>query len=141
MRALRAPPPAATPQQCADVLRACEEAAARMKATSDELAACWSALRDEISAGVTGTELLRTRAWCNVLELRLKEHAQALEQARRGMDAVWRDMTRSTRERARLQKHATGSANRGKTDVDANWSLIAAAMAGRNAQEPHVTKR
>jgi flagellar biosynthesis chaperone FliJ len=99
MRALRERNTPANPEQCADVVRACEEAAARMKSTSDELAACWSALRDEISAGVTGTELLRTRAWCNVLELRLKEHAHALEEARHGVDAVWRKMIRGADDR------------------------------------------
>ena len=139
LRAIRAVKLPATPQHCAEVLRACEAAAGRMKATSDELAACWSALRGEISAGVTGTELLRTRAWCNVLELRLKEHAHALEEARRAMDAVWRDMTRSTRER-KAHKSAA-AAPREKLEVGANWSLIAAALEGRTAQTPQAAKR
>ena len=142
LRAIRAAKPPATPQQCAEVLRACEEAAARMKSTSDELAACWSALRGEISAGVTGTELLRTRAWCNVLELRLKEYAHSLEEARRGMDAVWRDMTRSARERSHPHKPALAAGTRDRlADVDANWSLIAAAMGSRAAHRPHAAKR
>ena len=141
MRALRLARPPATPQQCAEVLRACEAAAGRMKATSDELAACWSALRGEIYAGVTGTDLLRTRAWCNVLELRLKEHAHALEEARRGMDAVWRDMTRGTRDRSKPQKPARAAETRERVEVEANWSLIAAAMEGGTAPRPHAAKR
>jgi flagellar biosynthesis chaperone FliJ len=141
IRALRPTKPPATPQHCADVLRACEEAASRMKSTSDELAACWSALRGEISAGVTGTDLLRRRAWCNVLELRLKEHAHALEEARRGIDAVWRAMTRSDREYGKARKPSHVEVLRKKIEMEANWSLIAAAMEGRAAQGPHATER
>ncbi len=70
-------------------LRKCEEASARIKSTSEELAACWTALSIEIATGASRTELLRRRAWCNVLELRLKEKAALLEKARHGVDETW----------------------------------------------------
>jgi hypothetical protein len=73
-------------------LRACESAASRLKAAGDELAAPWSALCLEISSGVSPTDLLRKRAWCNVLELRLKEQAHALEQARHNVDSIWDEL-------------------------------------------------
>jgi len=121
----------ATEQHCADALRACEEAAARMKSASDELAACWSALRGSLNSGATGTELLRTRAWCNVLELRLKEHAHALEAARQGVDLVWREVVRSGRRRK-----YTGDAE----VPPPNWTLFAQVMAGANFAAPHAAK-
>jgi hypothetical protein len=141
MKALRPIRPPATPQRCAEVLRSCEEAAGHMKATSHELAACWSALRGEISAGVTGTELLRRRAWCNVLELRLREQAHALEEARRGMDSVWRTMTCSTRERSKPQESTLAGETREQVEIETNWSLVAASMGGVATHRPHATKR
>jgi len=86
-------------QDCELAMRACEEAAARIKAAGDELAACWTALCRELAAGVSPTDLLRKRAWCNVLELRLKEQAHALEDARHGVDAVWNDLMLTARAR------------------------------------------
>jgi hypothetical protein len=80
-------------------LRACEAAAARIKMAGDELASGWSALCQAIATGVSPTDLLRKRAWCNVLELRLKEQAYALEEARRDMDKVWEEMMLTTRAR------------------------------------------
>ncbi|MBC8095354.1 MAG: hypothetical protein H7Y43_06055 [Akkermansiaceae bacterium] len=76
-------------------LRKCEEASVGLLSTSEELAACWIALGIEISTGATRTELLRRRAWCNVLELRLKEKAALLEKARHGMDEVWTSVLHS----------------------------------------------
>ena len=58
-----------------------------------------------MSKGVNGTELLRARAWCNVLELKLKERAGALEQARLAVDAVWQEMMLATRERETLDRY------------------------------------
>ncbi len=49
-------------------------------------------------------ELLRARAWCNVLELRVKERAAALEQARRAVDAVWHELMLATQEREGLDR-------------------------------------
>ncbi|MFO1476579.1 MAG: hypothetical protein U1F98_08015 [Verrucomicrobiota bacterium] len=87
------------PRNYEQALKACEAAAARIQSASQELAAGWNALCREISAGGPPTELLRKRAWCNVLELRLKEQAHALEQARQDMDRVWEDLMLTARAR------------------------------------------
>jgi flagellar export protein FliJ len=91
-------------ERYAKTLRACEEAAARVQAASVELTACWKTLCDKLAAGVTGDELLRARAWCNVLELRVRERAAALEQARHAVDAVWNELMIATREREGLDR-------------------------------------
>jgi flagellar protein FliJ len=90
-------------QRYAATLRACEEAAARVEAASVELTACWKTLRDHLNTGVTATDLLRARAWCNVLELRVKERTGALETARHAVDAVWKEMLVATRDRQALE--------------------------------------
>jgi len=69
----------------------------RVKTAGEELAACWTALGLEMSIGGTRTELLRRRAWCNVLELRLKEKAEQLEQARHALDEVWSEIMQISR--------------------------------------------
>jgi hypothetical protein len=97
-RGLRKPKESAT-QTCQQALRVCESSAASLQAAGEELAASWTALCYEISTGVSCTELLRKRAWCNVLELRLKEQAHALEQARHGLDTIWDDVMLGTRAR------------------------------------------
>lgn len=89
----------------ADAMRVCEEAAFQLQAASDELAACWTALCEELSAGVTATKLMRTRAWCSVLELRQKERTAALQKAQRAMDAAWRNMMLATRDREALDSY------------------------------------
>lgn len=103
---------------CEQALRLCEEAAARVKSASDELAACWRTLGHELSNGVSATELLRRRAWCNVLELRLKERAQALEEARLCIDAVWNEMLHAARDRG------LDSAKDGQNLFGRSWSLL-----------------
>jgi flagellar export protein FliJ len=105
LRILREQQERAAQQAYAGALRVCEEAAARVQSASAELTACWTTLRDKMSAGVVGLELLRARAWCNVLELRLKERAAALEQARLGVDAAWKAMLQATREREALDRY------------------------------------
>jgi hypothetical protein len=79
------------------VIRQCESAALRVKTAGEELAACWTALGLEMSIGGSRTELLRRRAWCNVLELRLKEKAEQLEQARQALDEVWNEIMQISR--------------------------------------------
>jgi flagellar biosynthesis chaperone FliJ len=86
-----------TPELCGQSLRACEEAARRIRAASDELASAWTALGAGLAAGVSATDLLRRRAWCNVLELRLKERAHELEDARQGVDQLWKELLLSRR--------------------------------------------
>ena len=87
-----------------DALHFCEEAAGRVDAASHELKNCWRDLTGKLSAGVSAMEFLRARAWCNVLELRLKERTAALEQARLKVDAVWQEMLVATRDRESLDR-------------------------------------
>jgi flagellar export protein FliJ len=87
-----------------DALRTCEDAAVRVQTASQELMTCWQELTGKLSAGVSAVEFLRSRAWCNVLELRLKERTAALEQARLKVDAVWHEMLMATRDRESLDR-------------------------------------
>jgi len=105
LRVLRDQKERSAQKRYADALRACEDAAARVKTASDELSASWVTLGKELSAGVTAMELLRKRAWCNVLELRLKERTTVLEKARLSVDAVWQEMLNATRDREALDRY------------------------------------
>jgi flagellar export protein FliJ len=87
-----------------EALHFCEEAAARVETASRELMTSWHDLTGKLSAGVAAMDFLRARAWCNVLELRLKERAAALEQARLKVDAVWQEMLVATRDRESLDR-------------------------------------
>jgi flagellar FliJ protein len=91
-------------ERYAATLRACEEAAARVQQASVELTECWTDLCQKLASGVASGELLRARAWCNVLELRVKERASALEKARLAVDAVWQELMLATRERESLDR-------------------------------------
>jgi hypothetical protein len=99
-------------ERYAKTVRACEEAAARVQAASIELTACWKSLCEKLAGGVTGDDLLRVRAWCNVLELRVKDRANALEQARLAVDAVWIIRSTSGSFPARAPWHTRCSAGR-----------------------------
>jgi flagellar export protein FliJ len=92
-------------QRFAEAMRACEEAAFQLQEASDELAAGWASLCEELNAGVTATGLIRTRAWCNVLELRQQDRAAALQNARRSMNVAWREMMLATRHREALDRY------------------------------------
>ena len=87
-----------------EALHFCEQAAGRVETASQELMTCWRDLTGKLSAGVSAMEFLRARAWCNVLELRLKERTAALEQARLKVDAVWQEMLVATRDRESLDR-------------------------------------
>ncbi|HLP77484.1 MAG TPA: flagellar export protein FliJ [Candidatus Paceibacterota bacterium] len=88
-----------------DALRLCDDAAFQLKVASDELVAAWSALCHDMSTGVNAAQLARTRAWCNVLELRQKERAEALQHARRAMDAALKSMHLATRDREAIDHY------------------------------------
>ena len=105
LQVLRQQKERAAQQKYADSLRACENAAARVQAASAELTVCWTTLRDKMASGVQGTDFLRARAWCNVLELKLKERTTALEQARLAVDAVWQEMLDAVRQRETLDRY------------------------------------
>jgi len=94
----------AAQKKYADTLRICEEAASRVEAASHELMTSWRELTTKLSSGVSAVEFLRVRAWCNVLEMRLKERTAALEQARLQVDAVWQEMLIATRDRESLDR-------------------------------------
>lgn len=85
------------PAKCDEAIRHCEQAAARLQAASEELAACWTALGIEIATGASRTEVLRRRAWCNVLELRVREKTSELEVARKRIDSLWNQVIAAAR--------------------------------------------
>jgi flagellar biosynthesis chaperone FliJ len=123
-------------------LRACEGAAGRIKSASDELAASWAALCQELSQGASATDLLRKRAWCNVLELRLKEQAHALEDARQTVDRLWDDMLIARRARElfnRFLKHDAGEAIAGESGVSL-LSRAASAIAAEHGDSVQLKK-
>ena len=103
-------------------VRRCEEAAAQMKLASEELAACWTALTIEISNGASPTDLLRRRAWCNVLELRLRERTAALEAARKELDAVWKNVL--SRARKHDLTHRSQQDNVAENLFAQSWTLL-----------------
>ena len=88
----------------APIRSAFAKSAARVEAASHELITGWHELTGKLSSGVSAVEFLRVRAWCNVLELRLKERTSALEQARLKVDAVWQEMLLATRDRESLDR-------------------------------------
>lgn len=88
-----------------DAKRACDEAALQLKAASDELVQAWNTLCRDMSTGVNAAQLAKSRAWCNVLELRQKERAEALQRARRAMDAAMKQMLLATRDREAIDNY------------------------------------
>lgn len=105
IRVLREQKERTAQQIFAEAMRACEDAAFELQEASDELAAGWTALCEELSAGVAATKLMRTRAWCSVLEHRQKTRNEALNRARRAMDDAWRNMMTATRDREALDRY------------------------------------
>ncbi len=104
IRALRQQAEQSARERYAATLRACEEAATGMQQASVELTECWAGLCEKLASGVNSGELLRARAWCNVLELRVNERGSALEAARHAVDAVWEQLMVATREREGLDR-------------------------------------
>ena len=129
-------------QSCQNALRACEAAAAKVQEAGNDLATSWTALCHEISTGVSSTDILRKRAWCNVLELRLKEHAQALEQARHGVDLVWEDLMLSARARELFNRLMKKNDNEESTNTESLPLLArtASAIAAAHRRTPGLKK-
>jgi len=92
-------------QRYADALRACEEAALQLQSANEELARGWAAACDDLAAGVAASRLLRTRAWCGVLEFRQKERVAAFEKTRQAVDTALREVMIATREREALDHY------------------------------------
>ena len=55
--------------------------------------------------GITATRLVRTRAWCSVLETRQQERDAALKAARQAMNDAWREMMLAMRDREALDRY------------------------------------
>ena len=102
LRVLREQREQTAQQRYAEALHACEVAAARVRSASEGLDSAWAALHKDLASGVTGTQLLRTRAWCNVLEQRLRDRTRDMEQARLSTDALWHELMGATRDREAL---------------------------------------
>jgi flagellar export protein FliJ len=92
-------------QKFGEAMRVCEEATFQLQKASDELAAGWDSLCRELASGVAAMKLLKTRAWCNVLEQRQKDRRARLLNARRDMDEAWRGMMLATRDREALDRY------------------------------------
>lgn len=104
LRVLREQKEQTTQQRYAQALRVCEQAAALVQSTSEELHDYWSTVGREIAAGVDGAQLLRARAWCNALEIRLKDRTATLEGARQQAETVWKELMQATRDREALDR-------------------------------------
>lgn len=85
--------------------RACDDAALQLKSASDQLVQAWNSLCHDMSGGMNAAQLAKSRAWCNVLELRQKERAEVLQRARRAMDAAMKQMLLATRDREAIDKY------------------------------------
>jgi flagellar export protein FliJ len=105
IRVLREQKERVTQERFAEATRLCEEAAYQFQEASEALAKGWAALCDELSAGVAATKLMRSRAWCSVLEHRQKERSDELNETRRAMDAAWKEMMAATRDREALDRY------------------------------------
>jgi flagellar export protein FliJ len=92
-------------QAFADAMRACEKRAVELQLASDDLAVGWSAFCQDLSTGVAANKLVRSRGWCDVLETRQRDRAEALQEARRTMNVALRDMMKATQEREALDLH------------------------------------
>lgn len=88
-----------------EAMRACDQASMQLRNATDELAAGWNVLCREISSGVNAEQLARSRAWCNVLELRQKERAEALQRAERAKEAAMHQMLLATRDRETIENY------------------------------------
>jgi flagellar export protein FliJ len=91
-------------ERYAESLRICEQAAADMQTAVDALTGSWKTLSSQLAKGLSGTDLAQAKAWCGVLELRVRERAAALQKARAALDAVWKEMSCATREREGMDK-------------------------------------
>jgi flagellar export protein FliJ len=144
IRVLRQQKERAAQQRYAAALHGCETAAASVQAASEDLNNCWATLNKELESGVTGVQLLRTRAWCNVLELKLKERASALEKARLAVDAIWKEMMLATRDRDALDRFHNKSRrahDREAERVEQNNLDEMAVQLGGNASSLRVPNR
>ena len=104
LRLLREQKERVTQKHYVEALRASDEAAARLDASTRELSAAWLSLYEEVSGGITIDRLRQIRAWCHHLERRCAELAAALQRAQLAAQAAWREMALATRDREALDR-------------------------------------
>ena len=105
LRVLRERKEQTSQKKYVEALRHCEAAAGELHLASEELAEGWAMLCREMNAGATASDLLRTRAWCNVLEARQKERAAQLQAAQYALDAATRELMLAKRDREALERY------------------------------------
>ena len=105
LRVLRERKEHAAQKKYVEALRVTEAAAGELHLASEELAAGWAQLCKEMSGGAVASALVRTRAWCNVLESRQKECAALLQAAQHALDAATRELMLAKRDREALERY------------------------------------
>jgi flagellar export protein FliJ len=104
LRVLREQKERVAQKRYVEALRASDEAAARLDASTRELATAWTLLCEEVVHGITVAKLCQTRAWCGALERRGVELAAALKSAQQAAQKAWREMALATRDRKVLDQ-------------------------------------
>jgi len=104
LRVLREQKERVAQKRYVEALRASDEAAGRLDASTRELAAAWTLLCEEVVHGITVAKLCQTRAWCGALERRGVELAAALKSAQQAAQKAWREMALATRDRKVLDQ-------------------------------------
>jgi flagellar export protein FliJ len=80
-------------------LRASDEAAIMLDAGTQQLAAAWSMLCEEVAEGTTVAKLHHTRAWCGEMEKRCDKLIAGFKVAEKLAQDAWREMAQATRDR------------------------------------------
>ena len=104
LRVLREQKERVAQKRYVEALRASDEAAARLDASTRELAAAWTLLCEEVVHGITVGKHCQTRAWCGALERRCVELAATLKTAQQAAQKAWREMALATRDRKVLDQ-------------------------------------
>lgn len=104
LRVLREQKERVAQKRYVEALRASDEAAARLDASTHELSAAWVELCEEVVHGITVAKLCQTRAWCGTLERRCADLSAALKAAQQSAQEAWHEMTLATRDRKALDQ-------------------------------------
>jgi len=121
-----------------DAMRLYDDAAFQLKTASDELLAGWNALCHEMSSGTNASQLTKTRAWCNVLELRQKERAEAVQHAKRAMESAMQQMLLASRDREAIDKYHDKRREAYQRDVQRHEQKELDEVGLRRASAAHV---
>jgi flagellar export protein FliJ len=87
-----------------EALRASDEAASLLDAGTQQLAAAWTSLCEEVAEGATIAKLHQTRSWCSELEKRCDQLIGGFKAAEKVAQEAWRQMTLASREREALDR-------------------------------------